>query len=164
MNQLQNTRDGLNRAFSDYEQERYASCLFEASKVKAEIDVVLSTFGANNLEDILSIKIEGAKHSLLNAQRKGIFPLISYSYYEYAQSLQEDDPVSALLFVEYALELSNVDIYFTPRKPVLNVDVSLVVVLVVGIVLGVILFKVVSRKGYYKTLANARKRLRGKKR
>ena len=43
---------------------------------------------------------------------KRAFPLLGFSYYEYAQSLREHDPFSALLYSDYALELSNLDIYF----------------------------------------------------
>ncbi|MBU1111309.1 MAG: hypothetical protein KJ896_00900, partial [Nanoarchaeota archaeon] len=44
------------------------------------------------------------------------FPILGYSYYQYAQTLQEEDPYSSLLYLEYSLELSELDIYFPEEE------------------------------------------------
>jgi uncharacterized protein len=137
---IPNIREGINRAFNDYEKERFASCLFEASKSKAEIDMLLSTLGVKNLEDITDIKLNGAKNSLIVSQKKGIFPILAYSYFEYAQTLVKDDPGSALLFAEYALEMSNTDIYFEDRKgSFVEINETIFITFFVGVILGMIL-------------------------
>jgi hypothetical protein len=51
-----------------------------------------------------------------------MFPILGYSYYEYAESLKEPDMYSALLYSEYALELSNLGMYFKERKNVYSLD------------------------------------------
>jgi hypothetical protein len=49
-------------------------------------------------------------------QARGWFPIMGYSYYEYAGSLiRHNDSISALIFSEYALELGNIEMYF-PKK------------------------------------------------
>ncbi|MEK6869565.1 MAG: hypothetical protein AABX74_05005, partial [Nanoarchaeota archaeon] len=70
-----------------------------------------------------------------------------YSYFEYANSLKEDDPFSALLYSEYALELSNLDIYFKTQKAekfilLDKIDKKLLSVLVIGIILGLVIGKI----------------------
>lgn len=92
-------------------------CLLEASKAKANADVLLSTMGVKeeNLKELIDEKIKAAKKSIMRAQKKGEFPILGYSYYEYATMLKDHDPGSALLFAEYSLELSNIDIYFEKK-------------------------------------------------
>jgi hypothetical protein len=76
-----------------------------------------------------------------------VFPILGYSYFEYANSLKESDPFSALLYSEYALELSNLDIYFKSHgvngvEVFENIDKKLIGVLVAGIVLGIFVAKI----------------------
>ena len=104
--------ESLDEASRDNSNGDYISCLNKASKAKSESDIILSAIGAEKLNDLLDIKLNAVKKSIIKAQSKGIFPIISYSYYEYADSLREIDPASGLLFAEYALEMSNLDIYF----------------------------------------------------
>jgi hypothetical protein len=42
--------------------------------------------------------------------------MLGYSYYEYATFLKESDPYSALIYSHYALEFSNLDMYFSEKK------------------------------------------------
>jgi hypothetical protein len=65
---------------------------------------------------LLDQKLESIKRVLAREQERGVFPILGYSYYEYAQSLREDDPFSALIFGEYALELGDLDRYFPKQK------------------------------------------------
>ena len=87
---------------------------------------------------------------------KGVFPIVGYSYFEYANSLKETDPFSALLYSEYALELSNLDIYFkSPVSERVNlfkkVDRKLIIALIVGIIFGVFVSKISSFKSRKKS-------------
>ena len=54
-----------------------------------------------------------------NGSTRFVFPIIGYSYFEYAKSLTETDNSSAFLFSEYALEFSGLDVYFekSTKKP-----------------------------------------------
>ncbi len=123
---LKNTRQTLDHAYEEYQKEKYISCIGSASKAKAEADVVLSVVGVDEerLQDIFAIKKEIVKQQLLRAQEEGVFPIIGYSYYEYAQALASVDLPSALLFSEYALELSDLSIYFKKPSKKISLAVS----------------------------------------
>ena len=41
-----------------------------------------------------------------------LFPIQGYSYYEYAKALSKTDKISGLIYSQYALEFSNLDLYF----------------------------------------------------
>jgi len=161
---LENTRKELEYAYNDRDEGNFELCLSKASKAKANVDTVLSVFGVRN-EDVARVvdkKLEIVERSLVEETEKGVFPIVGYSYFEYANSLKENDPFSALLYSEYALELSNLDIYFKSpetRKVNLfeNVDKNLLVVLVVGIVLGFVIGKISGFKVKNKKIKTKRK-------
>src|SRR3989338_9027793 len=150
---LENTRKELEYAYNDKDEGNFELCLSKASKAKANVDTVLSVFGVRN-EDVARVvdkKLEIVERSLVQETEKGIFPIVGYSYFEYANSLKEDDPFSALLYSEYALELSNLDIYFKTQKAEKftlfdKVDKKLLSVLVIGIILGLAIGKIISFK------------------
>jgi len=150
---LENTRKELEYAYNDKDEGNFELCLSKASKAKANVDTVLSVFGVRN-EDVARVvdkKLEIVERSLVEETEKGVFPIVGYSYFEYANSLKEDDPFSALLYSEYALELSNLDIYFKTQKAEKftlfdKVDKKLLSVLVIGIILGLAIGKIISFK------------------
>lgn len=134
-------RDELNNAFIDLQKQNYKLCLFKASKAKAEVDIILSSLGISdvNMDTLLKTKLELAQKNIIKQMDNDIFPILGYSYYEYANSLKTTDQFSALLFTEYALELSNLDLYFEQKKQIYLFDLNLkmVVTLGIGIILGV---------------------------
>lgn len=107
----------LNKAYQVLDEDPI-TCLYLTSKTKAGINSVLGLLGVKEerIPEILEIKLQLAKKTLIRAQQKGFFPLISYTYYEYANSLKEFDKQSAILYVEYALEFASLDMYFSPEK------------------------------------------------
>jgi uncharacterized protein len=111
---VQELEDSLELVKEDFEKGNYAMCLFKASKIKAEADVILSVVGVEEeqIETVLDNKLEIVKRVIIEAQEKGIFPILGYSYYEYANSLKEENKYTSLLYAEYALELSNLNLYF----------------------------------------------------
>ena len=158
---LDNTRKELEYAYQDLEQGNFELCLFKASKAKANVNTVLSVFGVrtDNVRNVADKKLEIVERNLVEETEKGVFPVVGYSYYEYANSLKENDPFSALLYSEYALELSNLEIYF--KSPAIknidlfgNIDKKLFIVLIVGIILGFFIGKI--------TKFNVKKRKRKK--
>ena len=116
---LDATRTDINEAHALLRKEKYIMCLYGAAKAKAEADVLLSLMGVEEkrFNEVIDLKLNIALQALMKAQKKNVFPIIAYSYYEYAKSLKDFDRVSSLLFTEYALELSNIDIYFEETKP-----------------------------------------------
>lgn len=163
------SKKDLDAAYDDLENKDYVRCLYKAIKVKSEIDVLLGVIGVEDeqLQDVINLKLGIVKKSLIRAQKKGVFPIISYSYYEYANSLRDKDEVSSLLFTEYALEFASLDIYF-PKKPTLldvlkRINKRMILMFFIGLFAGILIMWPVRCE--YKTLQTSpRKRLRGKKR
>ena len=155
---LENTRKELDYAYKDLENENFELCIFRASKAKAGVDVILSVFGVDQsqVDDILNQKLDIAKESIIKETEKDIFPILGYSYYEYATDLKESDIYSALLYSEYALELSNLDIYFKDdNKKIgfkLNFDKKTLFIFIFGLLIGAISIKIIDfqRRKYRK--------------
>lgn len=164
---LDRTMDELQRARAHLQQEEFMMCLLRAAKAKSEANVVLSLMGVSEQDfgEVIDLKLRLANNAVVKSLDKGVFPIIAYSYLEYANSLRPLDRVSALLFAEYALELSNLEIYFPKErraeKPQLTtVSAAALSGLAFGIIFGALLTWIV----FEKTLQTPRRRLRGKKR
>jgi predicted S18 family serine protease len=107
-------RESLQRAYEYYAREDYPMCIFTSSKVKADSNIVLSAIFIPNdeMDRLFDVKISAAKKAILKQERSDIFPILGYSYFEYAMTLSDKDKYSALLYSEYSLELSNLEMYF----------------------------------------------------
>jgi len=129
-----------------------AMCIFQASKTKAELELLLTNLfiDMTDSEELLADNLFLANQVIARQQLKGVFPILGYSYYEYAQSLQATDVFSGLLYASYSLELSNLDSYFPKRSsfmPVNERDILLVLEgVIVGILLGFIVILAVRKK------------------
>lgn len=150
---LENTRKEINYAYTDLETGNYALCIFKASKAKANLDIVLSVFYAeeSQIKNILSRKLEIVKRNLIKETQKGIFPILGYSYYEYATVLEKEDIYSSLLYSEYALELSNLGVYFKEKSSIIeeikhNINLKPIAILISGLIIGY-LTAVIIQKG-----------------
>jgi uncharacterized protein len=107
-------KEDLGSAMADYQNSSYELCIFKASKVKARTNLLLTAIGLRDqdFERVLARKIEIARQAVVKETKRQIFPILGYSYYEYAKSLEYEDPNSAMLYSELSLELSNFDMYF----------------------------------------------------
>ncbi len=157
----------LQNAYHHLQNKSYVMCLYKAAQAKAQADVILSAVGVKEerVDELLNLKLDIVKKGLIRSQKEGVFPIIGYSYYEYARSLADFDQFSALLFSEYALEFSSLDIYFDEKKlkkALPRFDKKLLIAFLIGLLLGISLLL---PKRNFKTLQTPpRKRLRGKKR
>ncbi len=107
-----NSKEELGPVYSYLRQGDYSSCIYRASLAKAKANAMLSALSGNeNMTKLIGGKLKAAKESIIQQTSNGDFPIISYSYYEYSNSLKGTDQPSALLFSEYALELSNLQVY-----------------------------------------------------
>ena len=115
---LENIKEGIDYAYADNKKEEYDLCLFKASQAKAEADLIISVLGIEEkqIDALLETKMKVAERNIVRQTKKGVFPIVGYRYYEYAKSLKEQDKSSALLYLEYALELSNLDMYFKEKN------------------------------------------------
>ena len=132
----------------------YPLCLFKATQAKAQADVFVSstTLYNDSTDGLIDAKQERTKEVIV-AQGE-VFPILGYSYYEYAQSLQATDSDASLLFSEYALAFSDLSAYFPVEKKQLDLSQTssvttfgLVLVFFAGIVVGAIITVLIGRGG-----------------
>ncbi|RMF05864.1 hypothetical protein D6764_03710 [Candidatus Woesearchaeota archaeon] len=111
---LSETRSDLESAYEAYADGNYELCLFRASKSKAELDVLVSVLNIkeSQISSLLDAKLRVAERVIAQETAKGNFPILGYSYFQYASALAPSDRYSALLYAEYAIELSNLELYF----------------------------------------------------
>lgn len=141
---LETARREYGEAREEADKENYEMCLYKASKAKASAGVVLGVLGVDrgNFREVLDVKLGIVRQMIAEEASQGVFPILGYSYYEYADSLKQDDVLSALLYAEYALELGNLDMYV--KQPDARgemrdapVDWKLLLVFLLGIAVGV---------------------------
>jgi len=151
-NVLKNTQKLLGLARKDNSLENYESCLFKAAIAKAEADAILSTLGykKSQLMDLVRNKLIVAEQQIAKQED---FPILAYSYYEYANSLLEDNTLAALSYAEFAIELADLGIYFKETKPYLNGKFDAKRILnnayfywILGILIGLILGKLIYQR------------------
>ena len=146
-NAHEGTKKQIEKATGFQRSGNYAMCLFKAALAKAQINLILSTLSIQeeNLDAVIEQKMHAAEEAIAHQQQNNIFPVLGYSYLEYARSLRGQNKFSALLYAEYALELSNLDIYLTtPGLGVRVVRTDLLWVLIAGIMIGLLSAEVYS--------------------
>ncbi|MBR9690897.1 hypothetical protein GOV08_04405 [Candidatus Woesearchaeota archaeon] len=139
---LEGTIKKVEQAQNDFVNKDYELCIFKASKANAESNLVLESLSItrDQLDELIEQKLKLGKRNIIRAQEKGVFPILGYSYFEYASSLQHDDPDSALLYIGYSNELSNLNVYFPKKKEFeLGVDTDLLLIFASGILIGILL-------------------------
>ena len=152
-NTLDSVKKGIDKANAELEKGNYELCLSTASKAKADVDIILSIFGVDEAQyrNIIERKLEIVKNNIAKEASKGIFPILGYSYYEYANSLKDTDLFSALLYSEYALELGNLDIYFKEsdgkgKSIGIKIDKKLLGIFMLGVLVGIIASSFIIRR------------------
>ncbi len=122
-----------------FAEEKYDLCLFESLKTKAALNVYNTYLFVDEtrFNETISKKLDAALREIRKQTAKGYFPIVAYSYYTYAKQLAEQgEASSAILFSEYALELSKMDLFISkPKRFHLNIYFYL---LFLGTALGVL--------------------------
>ncbi|MDN5327675.1 MAG: uncharacterized protein PWP03_313 [Candidatus Woesearchaeota archaeon] len=102
-----------------FEESKYDLCLFESLKTRASLNV-FNTYlfvDQSRFNETISEKLNAAFKEIQKQTAKGYFPIVAYSYYTYAKQLAEkNESSSAILFSEYALELSKMDLFLRKEK------------------------------------------------
>lgn len=108
----------ITEAQESSQKKEYGLCLMEASQAKAEASAILSSLGATeaNFKELSEAKIKAVERVLSENTAEGVFPILGYSYYQYALSLLEKDRYTALVYLEYALEMGDLGIYFPAEE------------------------------------------------
>lgn len=105
-------RSDLNAAKRVHEEGDYAFCVFSATKVKADANAIIlsMSLSRDTITDLINDQLTFARMQI-NKQGEN-FPILGYSYYNYATTLKETRPQLSMVFAEYASEFSNLDMYF----------------------------------------------------
>ncbi len=119
---LESLQEKIDTARRAQESNESALCLITASQAKAEANAILGSLGVNNesLAKVLTGKKQAVERVIAENTAEGKFPILGYSYYQYALSLKEKEPAMALVYLEYALEMSDLGIYFPEEKEFLE--------------------------------------------
>ncbi len=122
-----------------YESGDYAYCLFKATRIKADANAVLASLSVTE-EKFPSLIDDQLGLSRIQINKQGEnFPILGYSYYDYANSLKSTKPALSVLFSEYALEFSNLDMYFPRAKShSIYLDSQRVGLFMLGIAAGIL--------------------------
>ncbi|KPU63329.1 ATP-dependent protease [Thermococcus sp. EP1] len=112
---LQDLINLMNEGEEYYLDGKYSAAIFSAMEARIQAEIILDTLGIDN-ETILMDKLqrmkEDAKIAIAQAQKEGIYPVLSLSYYEFAQSYEKqgglDNIQTAMMFYQYAKETSTV--------------------------------------------------------
>ena len=146
-------RQAVRKSYDDFNSGNPELCLYKASIAKAKVDVVLNNLAINldKIDEVIEDRSQIVNSIIAKQNQKDIFPILAYSYYEYANSLKENDKYSALLYLEYALELGNLDIYFPKKGFTLPsfVKTEYIILyssgLITGIVVGIIILRMIQK-------------------
>ncbi len=153
---LESIKKEINHAIDDMNNKDYELCLFKALKAKAQANSILNIMNIKEdfINDSIDTKLEIVKRNIIDENNNNMFPLMGYSYYEYANDLKYDDIGSALLYTEYALELSNFHMYLYDIdekhlfKAFENKEFGVyIVVFLIGLVVGLLYNFNMSKKG-----------------
>lgn len=108
----------LESAKQEFAEKNFEQCLQKASLAKAQADSVLSVIGVSeqHFDGLLDNRVTVARNQIVKSANKGAFPILGYSYFEYANTLRKQDRYSTLIYLQYALELSDLGIYFPEVK------------------------------------------------
>ncbi|MEM4397624.1 MAG: S16 family serine protease, partial [Candidatus Woesearchaeota archaeon] len=115
---LEDVEESIKNSYDDYNNQKPELCIYKASIAKAKVNLILNTMAIES-KDVINLiedRSFSVKKTISKQNKREIFPILAYSYYEYGNSLKYNDEYSALLYLEYALELGNLDIYFEKSK------------------------------------------------
>ncbi len=124
---LQKIVSYLDTAYLESKKNNFIVCLDMASRAKANLDILLSLIGLRD-EKTMTVLVEErlrlVKQVINKQQNKGYFPMLGYSYYEYAMFLKKEQPYSALIYSHHALEFSHSDMYFKEKQLQWNLTIE----------------------------------------
>ncbi len=115
---ISKVQEKINIAQKSLDNAEYELCLIEAAQAKADSNAILSSLGLDekNVAPYLESKQKAVERVISENSEEDIFPILGYSYYQYANSLKVSDPFTALVYFEYALEMSDLGIYFPTEE------------------------------------------------
>lgn len=117
-NHVQNIQEKIEQARTALNNDEPELCLITTAQAKGDANALLSIIGQKDeaLPKLLEGKRKAVERVIFQNSQAGIFPILGYSYYQYANSLESQNEYTALVYLEYSLEMSNLQIYFPETK------------------------------------------------
>ncbi len=141
-------KKAIKESYDDYNNGEPELCLFKSSIAKAKINTVLNTMAIeiDELDTFIEDRSKSVKNVIAKQNKRDVFPILAYSYYEYANSLKKNDKYSGILYLEYALELGSLDIYFEKSKiPLPKLKREYFLFFLGGLFMGVLIGFIISK-------------------
>lgn len=116
--QVRYIEEQIGSARKALEEQDFGLCLIAAAQAKANANAIINSLGVDEkaLSKLLESKRGTVERVISENSAEGVFPILGYSYYKYAVSLLEKDKFNALLYLEDALEMSDLSMYFPEKK------------------------------------------------
>jgi len=121
-NYIEGIKEKIDTSRKALDEKEYELCLITAAQAKADANAVLSSIGLeeDNIEKFLESKRKAVEIVISENSAENIFPILGYSYYKYAQALQKQEKFTSLVYIEYALEMSDLGMYFPEEQKFLQ--------------------------------------------
>ncbi len=119
---LTNLKQNLELAKIAQKQNQLELCVMKAMQAKADANALISSLGVPeaSFNEFIEAKERATQQTIAQNSQENIFPILGYSYYQYAKNLKDTDKYTSLVYQEYALELSDLQIYFPEEKSILS--------------------------------------------
>jgi predicted S18 family serine protease len=132
--------ESIRSAFSAAQRQHSALCILQASMAKAEANALLTALAVpeEDFEDVTARKAAIAQARIGAQTARDAFPILAYSYGEYADAFTEDEAATRALYTEYALELSSIPSSLSEKRSVFRVDLRTSAIFALGAVAGVV--------------------------
>ncbi|MDP3734519.1 MAG: S16 family serine protease, partial [Nanoarchaeota archaeon] len=154
--------DKIATAQEALQQKQFSLCLITAAQAKAEANAILTVLGLTDeiMEDYLQVLNTAVERIIAENSADGVFPILGYSYYQYSNSLREDEKFTSLLYLEYALEMSELEIYFPEKKNFLPQKYHIkdeIFIFIAGFIVGIIAIMMIQENRKHQLPAKKRK-------
>jgi len=117
-----NIREKIGSAETAMKEGEFELCLIKALQAKGDANAIMSSMGLRDesFGDYLESKSRAVQMVIAENSAEKTFPILGYSYYQYANSLKEREKYTSLIYLEYALEMSDLSIYFPEEQTFLD--------------------------------------------
>ena len=107
---LTSATNHLKKSEEAYKTGQYVYSIFESLQSIAESSLSMEIRGLtySELDDKISYKTEDVNKVINRVEDNGYLPILSISYYEFASKFKENDPLTCLIYLEYAKQFSSI--------------------------------------------------------
>lgn len=105
--------DSRSKAIKYLSEEKNELCLFQVSRLNAATNEISTRLNipVADLPLAVSEKLKSVKRTISVQEEKGNFPILGYSYLEFAEQLQGSSTLRALNYAEQAIVYSDLNVY-----------------------------------------------------